>query len=173
MVHRCEGRFVGLQVDAQNLVGVVNRRSPKLIINELARELFWFCPRNRITIFVEWVPNEENVFADDISKMYILEDSMLSRRFFGLLDGRWVPHTVDLFSSGANNHCARFYAMHWCRGDAGINAFRHLCTRENCSINCPYNLIGKVWRTLREQKGLATMLIPMVADGVPGHQPLI
>ena len=39
MVHRCEGRFVFLQVDAKNLLGIVNRWSPKLIINEL----FWLC----------------------------------------------------------------------------------------------------------------------------------
>jgi len=45
MVHRCEGRVVVLQVDAQNLLENVNRGSPKLIINELARELFWLCLR--------------------------------------------------------------------------------------------------------------------------------
>ena len=89
MVHRCEGRFVVLQVDAQNLLGIVNRGSPKLIINELARELFWFCLRHRITTSVEWVPREENAFADDISKMLIPEDWMLSRRFFDLLEERW------------------------------------------------------------------------------------
>ena len=60
-----------LHVDAANLLGTVNRESPKLIINELARELFWFCLRHRITISVEWVPREENDFADDISKMLI------------------------------------------------------------------------------------------------------
>ena len=43
MVHVCEGKFVVCQVDdAQNLLGVVNRGSPRLILNELARELFWF-----------------------------------------------------------------------------------------------------------------------------------
>ena len=40
MVHMCEGRFVVLQVDAANLLGIVNRGSPKLVINEMARELF-------------------------------------------------------------------------------------------------------------------------------------
>jgi len=40
MVHMCEGRFVVLRGDAQNLLGIVNRGSPKLNINELARELF-------------------------------------------------------------------------------------------------------------------------------------
>ena len=143
MVHMCEGRFVVLQVDAQNLLGIVNRGSPKLGINELARELFWFCLRHRITTSVEWVPREENAFADDISKMLIPEDWMLSRRFFNLLEEQWGPHTVDLFASGANNLCARFYALHRCRGAAGINAFGQLWTGENCWINCPYSLIGK------------------------------
>jgi hypothetical protein len=42
MVHVCEGMFVVFQVDAQNRLGVVNRGSPRLMLNELARELFWF-----------------------------------------------------------------------------------------------------------------------------------
>ena len=112
MVHRCEGRFVVLLVDAQNLLGIVSRGSPKFIINELARDFFWFCLRHRITTYVEWVPREINDFADEISKMLIPEYSMLSKRFFGLLDERWCPHTVDLFSSRANNQCAKFYALH-------------------------------------------------------------
>ena len=128
MVHRFEGIFVALHADAQNLLRIVNRGSPKLIINDLAREFFWLCMRPRITPVVEWVPREENAFVDEISKMLIFEDSMMSRRFFGLLGGRWGPHTVDLFSSAANNHCVRFYALHWCRGDAGINAFGQLWT---------------------------------------------
>jgi hypothetical protein len=102
MVHRCERRFVVLRVDAQNLMGIVNRGSLKLIINELARELFWFCLRHRITTSVEWVPGEENAFADAISKMLIPEDSMLPKRFFCLLDGRWGPLIVDNFSAGSN-----------------------------------------------------------------------
>ncbi len=77
----CEGRFVILQVDAANMLGIVNWGKPKIIINELARELFWFCLRYRINTSVEWVPREENAFADDISKMFISENSMLSRRF--------------------------------------------------------------------------------------------
>ncbi len=40
MVHPCAGRFVVLHVDAQNLLEIVNRGSLRLIINELARELF-------------------------------------------------------------------------------------------------------------------------------------
>ena len=38
MVHMCEERFVVFQVDAMNLLGIVNRGSSKLGINELVRE---------------------------------------------------------------------------------------------------------------------------------------
>jgi hypothetical protein len=126
LVHMCEGRFVVSYVDAANQMGIVNRGRPKLIINELAREMFWFCLRHSITPFVEWVPREGNAFADDILKMPISEDSMMSRRFFGLLDERWGPHTVHFFSSSANEPCDTMYALHWCIRNAGINAFGQL-----------------------------------------------
>ena len=63
----------------------------------------------------------------------------------------------------------QIYALHWCIRVAGINAFGQLWTRENGWINCPYNLIGKVWRTLREQNGLATTMIPLLKSA-PGWQ---
>ena len=37
MLHVCEGKFVVFQVDAQNLLGVVNHGSPRLNLKELAR----------------------------------------------------------------------------------------------------------------------------------------
>ena len=40
MVHLCAGKFVVFQVDAQYLLGIVNRGSPRLKLNALARELF-------------------------------------------------------------------------------------------------------------------------------------
>ena len=70
-----------LQVDAMNLMGIVNIGSPMLAINELSRELLWFCLRHKITTSVELVPREENAFADVISNILIPEDYMLSRGF--------------------------------------------------------------------------------------------
>ncbi len=52
MLHACAGKFVVFQVDAQNLLGIVNRGSPRLNTNELARDLFWLCVEPDITIKV-------------------------------------------------------------------------------------------------------------------------
>ena len=58
------------------------------MLNELARELFWFCLERRITILVEWVPREENSLADKLSKLVIPDDEMLQRALFQQLEHR-------------------------------------------------------------------------------------
>ncbi len=73
-MHLCIGKFVVVQVDAQNLIGIINRGSNKLAINKLARDLFWFGLVNGLTLSVEWVPREENVFAYELSKLLIPVD---------------------------------------------------------------------------------------------------
>ena len=70
------------QVDAQNLLGVVNHGSPRLRLNDLARELFWFVLERWIVMTVEWVPRELNTLADDLSKLIIPDDWMLQRTLF-------------------------------------------------------------------------------------------
>ena len=82
LLHLCAGKFVVFQVDAKNLLGIVNRGSPRLKLNELARDLFWFCLEKRIVILVEWVPREENSLADELSKLIISHDWMLQRELF-------------------------------------------------------------------------------------------
>ncbi len=73
LIHRFIGKSVVLQVDAMNLLGIINIGIPKLRLNVLARKMFWFCILHKINISVEWVPRESNAFADEISKILIPE----------------------------------------------------------------------------------------------------
>ena len=98
------------QVDAQNLLGIVNRGSPRLNIDELARELYWLCVERGITIKVEWVPREENAIADEMPKLLIPSDWMVGLAKFKQLEERWRSHIVDLFASGENNQSERFFS---------------------------------------------------------------
>jgi hypothetical protein len=56
-----------------------------------------------------------------LSKLLIPDDSMSSRAFFRKLEERFTLRTVDLFASGANDKCEKFYSLHWCRGTTGVN----------------------------------------------------
>ena len=103
MLNVCAGKYVVFQVDAQNLLGIVNRGSPRVNINEMARDLFWLCVERDITIKMEWVPREENALADELSKLLIPSDWMVGRSIFGRREERWGSHTLDLFASSDNN----------------------------------------------------------------------
>ena len=74
LMHLCIGRFVVVQVDAQDLLGIINRGRSKLAINYLARDLSWFGFVNGMTLFEAWVSWEENAFDDYLSKLLIPDD---------------------------------------------------------------------------------------------------
>jgi hypothetical protein len=147
------------QVDAHNLFGIVNRGSPRLNINELAREVFWLCVERDITIKLEWVPREENALADELSELLIPSDWMVGRVKFRQLEERWGSNAVDLFASGENNHCERLYSLHWCRGSTRCDAFAFNYSGEVAWVSCPYRMIERVWRKLRHERVVATIIV--------------
>jgi hypothetical protein len=165
----CKGKMVVVQVDAMNLLGIVNRGSPRLALNTLARELFWFCLSNKIILSIEWVPRKNNTIADDISKWLIPDDYSISPPYFFMFDSKWGPHTCDVFSSNENNQCSKFYSLHWCRGTAGVNGFVFDWSLDNCWIHAPFRLIGKIWRKLSDQKAKATIIIPLWSSSTWWH----
>ena len=134
-----------------NLLGIINRGSPKLPLNMLDRELFWFCLLHKITISVEWVPRESNAFDDEFSKMLIPDDWSFCCSYFNWLDIRWGPYIFDLFSSNQNNLCEKTYSLHQCPMSSGVNALVYDWSKNNCWINAHFRLIGKVWRKLMTQ----------------------
>jgi len=142
-----------------NLLGVINHGSSKLPLNDLTRELFWFCLKCKIRIVIEWVPREENAIADEISKWLIPNDSSNSRHFFDMLDHRWGPHTCDLFSYNENNICSKLYSLHWCRRSSCVDCFGFNWGIDNCWIHPPYRKIGKIWRKLKMHGSMATIII--------------
>ena len=73
-----------------NLLGIVNRGSPRLALNTLARELIWLCLSHKLVLSIEWVLRKSNTFAYDISKWLIPDDS-ISRHYFAMLDDKWDP----------------------------------------------------------------------------------
>jgi putative effector of murein hydrolase LrgA (UPF0299 family) len=152
-----------------NLLGIINRGSPKLPLNILARELFWVCLLHKITISVEWAPRGSNTLADEISNMLIPDDWSICRSYFNWLDIRWGPHTIDLFSSNENNLCEICYSLHWCRMSFEVNVFGYDWSKDNCWINAPFRLIGKIWRTLMAQHVKATIIVPLWTSATWWH----
>ena len=105
------------------------------------------------------MPHEANVFADEISKWWILDDWSLCRSFFNMLDCKWAPHTCDLFSSNENNLCINFFFLPWCGGTSGVKSFDCDWGLDNCWINAPFRLNENIWRKLKAQRARATIIV--------------
>jgi len=68
---------------------------------------------------------------------------------------------MDIFASGSNNKCEKFHSLHWCRITSGVNGFTFDWSGESTWINCPYILLGRVWRKLKRDASTATLLVPL------------
>ncbi len=82
---------------------------------------------------------------------------------------RWGPHSIDLFSSNAKHLCEKFYSLYWCRQTSGVDAFGFDWSTNNCWINAPFRLIGKVWRKLMTQNVKATIIVPFWTSATWWH----
>ena len=169
LIEICKNKLVVVQVDAMNLLGIVNRGSPNLALNTLARELFWLCLSHKITILFELVPKEINAFADEIFKWLIPDDYSISRPYFSMLDCKWRPHTCDLFSTNENNHCSKLFSLNWCRGTSGVNGLGFDWSFDNCWVHAPFRLIGKILKKLKEQGTRATIIVPLSTSATWWH----
>jgi hypothetical protein len=110
-----------------------------------------------------WVPRENNVPADYMSKIHDLSDWRLLPVWVAALVRRHGQHTVDLFANENNVvvKSGRFWSRFWCPGTEGVNAFTISWFGENCWINPPFFLIGDVIHHLQWSKAVATVIIPI------------
>ena len=62
---------------------------------------------------MSWVPREENVVADEMSKHTDYDVWRTSLSFFQYLDARWGPFTVDRFANSKNTKTSKYNALFW------------------------------------------------------------
>ncbi len=102
---------------------------------------------------MEWVWSEENTLADELSNLLITDGFAVSRTHFQRMERRFGPHSIDLFASGANILCDRFYSLHWYTGSRGVNAFAYDQGGGSGWIHCPYRILGRVLEKAGARRG--------------------
>ena len=63
---------------------------------------------NQIRLEPEWIPREENEFADYLSRVFDYDDWMLNPAVFQELEVMWGPHTINRFTDVHNRQLERF-----------------------------------------------------------------
>ena len=81
-----QGQILKHCIDNKNVKKVlsVGSRTPEL--QEIVIDIFRLCIQHNKQLVPEWIPREENTFADEISKSIDVDDYMLSPDIFTALD---------------------------------------------------------------------------------------
>ena len=132
----------------------------KLILHQLAFQIFSYCLSNNIDLHIQWIPRELNVEADSISKIQDCDDWQLSHEFYELLEAKWGPHTLDCFASFYNAKTPRFYSRFWNPGTSGVDAFFQPWEGQNCLVVPPVSIVSKVLNFMSNFDIHATLVVP-------------
>ena len=126
-----QGQNVKWYSDNQNIVHILNKGSRKIDLQQISIKIANVCTLHNIVLLPQWVPREENVKADKISKRTNCDDWEIDEDVFTKLNNVWGPHTIDRFASDYNTKCKVFNSKYWCPGTTGINAFDQHWGQEN------------------------------------------
>ena len=105
--------------------------SRKPILQGEALAIFSTGVNNQIRLEPEWIPREENEFANYLSRIVNHDDWMLNPVVFQDLDVMWGPHTIDRFADVHNRQLERFDSQYWNPCSEAVDAFTCDWSKEN------------------------------------------
>ena len=146
--------------DNQNVVRIVNNGSSKEHLQALSVEIFQLCMSSNIEIFPQWIPREENVIADDISKFNDNDSWGIDMKTFEMLENIFGKFTIDQFADDTNYKVKRFNAKAFCPGVENVNAFSTDWSNEFNWLCPPVSIIGYTLKHLKLCKADGVLFVP-------------
>ena len=77
-----QGQILKHRIDNKNVERVLSVGSRTPDLQELVIDIFLLCIQHNIQLVPEWIPREENVVADEISKTIDVDDYICSVQIF-------------------------------------------------------------------------------------------
>jgi hypothetical protein len=137
----------------------------KPALSRLATTIFELARVLKIEIMPSFIPTEENVIADDLSRHFegrnFLEDYTLHRSCFLRLDEKWGPHSIDLHATFANAQLPRFAVWKPDSRATWVNSMHHLWTYERPYSNPPFSQIMKILHKVEVEQVDLTIVAPL------------
>ena len=128
--------------------------SSKPHLQKVAVDIFGLCFALGISLDSQWLPREENVRADLLSRFIDRDDWSLNPAVFRFLD------PVDCFSSHFNSQVARFNSKYFSTGCSAVDALAQDWGSHNNWLCPPVYLIIVSVKHLCCHKGVGTLVIP-------------
>ena len=160
MEEELTNQHVLVYTDSYNTQLISTYGSPKPWLNAIAVRIFKFCVRCGIFLEVRWVPREENVHADTLSKFHSPGDWSIRQEVFDHINNMWGPHEVDRMAAAGNALLPRFNSRWRCRSTEAVDCFTQDWAGVNNWVCPPFSLVEQVLRHIRMCEAEATIIVP-------------
>jgi len=161
---KLSGKKIIIKTDNQVAFYYLKKAGGKIpTLNLIVKQLYQILLEYRIQLYqITWIPSEENVFADLLSRGRDVLEWELDQNIFNMITEKFGHLDIDRFASDFNFKIKRFNAINHQYGKLAENldAFSQSWKRERNFINAPFNLIPRILRKIKEEKAFAVMIIP-------------
>jgi hypothetical protein len=151
---------IKVYTDNQGVPSVIHKGSMRHDLNVCAAYILQVCIKNNIRLSLAWVPRDDNIEADALSKFLDPDDWAVQPHIFELLNNRHGKFTVDVFASNVTSQIPRFYSKFWCKGTLGVDAFAYNWGMENCWLVPPPKLVPMTLKHMKACKAHGVMVVP-------------
>ena len=155
-----EGQSVLLWEDNMTVVHVLSNRtsrSPELM--HLLRRVWYLLDTSGIQLQVRYIPSEENVLADALSRGSPMDELTLAPGAWASIERRWGPHTVDRYASAANTRLPRFNTLMPDARSVGTGALSQRWEGENNYAFPPVTELPRIAQLLWEHPSVRGTII--------------
>ena len=160
IAHKLANNNVKWFTDNMNVAHIIVVGSRNSKLQALALEVFKVARKHNIRLEPEWIPREDNVRADYLSRIVDLDDWMLNPKVFSQIDQIWGPHSVDRFANANNNQVNRFNSRYWNPGSEAVDCFTVNWSGENNWWCPPVGIVLRLLRHAEACKCVGTLVVP-------------
>ncbi|MEW8548295.1 MAG: hypothetical protein AB2693_32730 [Candidatus Thiodiazotropha sp.] len=130
-------------------------------LNDLTREIWFWCKKRDIWLSCFHIPGRFNVTADRLSRNKNLDTEWsLDESVFNHIQDIYGQFDIDLFASARNHKCVKYTSFKPdCRAFA-VNAFSLIWSDYFAYIFCPFSVLGTVLQKVLQDKAEAVVIAP-------------
>ena len=158
---KLQGETILWHSDNINVAKIITKGSKKPDMQDIAMAIFSLCIKYNITIIPRWIPREENMEADAISKLHDTDNWGIDWESFNYIQECFGTFTIDRFADERNKKTGRFNSRFHTPGAEAANAFSVSWQGDFNWWSPPISLVGDTLEHARICKAKGVLLVPL------------
>lgn len=156
-------KSIHLQIDNKCALTYLLKQGGKSnrVMNDIAKEIWQFLIKNKITISAEYIPSQLNIQADRMSRTMDLSEWKLSKRIFKTICNKLGQPQLDLFASQTSHQLDRYISWRPDPESEGADAFQINWTHTFTYAFPPFKMIGRTLCKLRSHRSNMIIITPI------------